>query len=121
MPDQEPPILDQWRQIAVSERGLGVLVGYVTGHPTVKSGWVVTSPLRSISRAEANAQTESRQYRLGAPFPDEMALPPAARRIVFQKMTHLLSALDGRAMTLESAEHFRAAIEAMCGAIVPPG
>lgn len=119
--EEGPPFLDRWRQVAKSQFGQGVLVGYVSGHPSVKQGWVVTSPLLSISVAEATAQTQSRHYRLGSPYPDDIALPPAARRILFLRMTHLLSVLDGRAMTLESAEHFRAAIEAMCSAVVPPG
>jgi hypothetical protein len=117
--EEAAPFLDQWRQVAKSQFGLGVLVGNVSGHPSIKPGWMVSSPLLAISAAEATAQTQSRYYRLGSPYPDDIALPPAARRIVFLRMTHLLSVLDGRPMTLESVDHFRAAIEAMCGPVVP--
>lgn len=78
MPD---PVLKNWRLIANS-----VLVGEVSGHPSLKDGWITTSKVVEIS--DDWAQTGSRRYCLEDPLPDDQPLPPAARDAVLARLLH---------------------------------
>lgn len=77
MPD---PILRNWRQV------LKILVGQVTGHPTVKDGWMTTSIVVEMSPARDWARTQSRLYRLADPLPEHEPIPPGGQDALLTRM-----------------------------------
>ena len=98
------PVLSNWRIIAGNgDDVLGVLVGEVSGHPSLSDGWIVTSPVAEIAGDRSWAQTASRRYQLATPLPDDQSLPPAATDVMrsslfrdantipIEKMSSLLS------------------------------
>lgn len=58
------PILDRW-QVAMNPFGLTVLLGQVTGHPTLNGPFICTSPLLRLNGPAGWARSFSRIYRLG--------------------------------------------------------
>jgi hypothetical protein len=74
--------MDRWRLLPGVCRPpyLGVLIGEITGHPSVRDGWTSTSPVVSIDREAKRARTRSRWYRLGEELPATEPLPPEARK-----------------------------------------
>lgn len=80
------PILNNWRLIGGAENVLGILVGEVSGHPSLPDGWVITSVVAEIAEDHSWAQTSSRRYRLAIPLPDDQPLPPAAADAVLNRL-----------------------------------
>ena len=92
------PVLSNWRLIAGNgDDVLGVLVGEVSGHPSLPDGWIVTSPVAEVAGDRSWAQTANRRYQLATPLPDDQPLPPAATDAV-------LNSLFRNAGTLPSIE-----------------
>ena len=81
------PILNNWRRIGIGHGSPGILVGEVSGHPSLPDGWITTSAVREIASDSSHAQTASRRYELGTPPPGDKSLPQTARDAI---MTRLL-------------------------------
>ncbi len=60
------PMLTYWRP-HVSRHGALILWGIVSGHPSLRDGWITTSQLVAIDVAKGWARTASRWYALGQP------------------------------------------------------
>lgn len=67
------PVLSRWTLIIHPSDGLPALVGSVTGHPEVRSGPVVTSPVVVIALEAGWARTVSRMYALGVPADETLS------------------------------------------------
>jgi hypothetical protein len=81
------PVLSNWRLIAGNgDDVLGVLVGEVSGHPSLSDGWIVTSPVAEIAGDRSWAQTTNRRYQLATPLPDDQPLPPAATDVMLNSL-----------------------------------
>lgn len=59
----DAPMIDAWGLAPAGD--VVVLVGLVTGHPTIADGAITTSPVLSIADDRTWARTVSRFYRLG--------------------------------------------------------
>ena len=63
----EAPSLNYWRPL-VSSKWTPVLWGIASGHPSLRSDYITTSPLVGINTAKGWARTASRWYVLKSPF-----------------------------------------------------
>jgi hypothetical protein len=80
------PILNNWRRIGVGHGSPGILVGEVSGHPTLPDGWITTSAVKGIAADCSHAHTASRRYELGTPLPDDQPLPQAAKDTILARL-----------------------------------
>jgi hypothetical protein len=60
------PLLDDW--YALPHGDVVVLHGKVSGHPTLKDGYITTSRVTAMNADEGWAETLNRFYRLGKPY-----------------------------------------------------
>jgi hypothetical protein len=72
------PVLDNWRLIGGKCDALGILIGEVSGHPSLPNGWITTSPVAEVAGDRSWARTANRRYQLATPLPDDQPLPPVA-------------------------------------------
>lgn len=79
--------LTKWRQIvtnpAIEE---SVLVGYCHGHAILRDGWIVTSRVKYIDRAKAQACTCNTMYDLGGELDPREPLPSEVQYAVFNML-----------------------------------
>jgi hypothetical protein len=80
------PVLYNWRLIGGNGNALGVLIGEVSGHPSLRDGWITTSPVAEVAGDRSWAQTANRRYQLTTPLPDDQPLPPAATDAVLNSL-----------------------------------
>ena len=80
------PVLKNWRLIGAVADRLGILVGEVSGHPSLPDGWITTSAVSDIAQDRSWARTVSRRYDLATPFPDDHRLPAAATEAILSRL-----------------------------------
>lgn len=80
------PVLHNWRLIDGGADCLGILVGEVTGHPSLPNGWITTSLVCELAQDQSWARTISRLYNLGARLPEDQRLPAAATEAVLCRL-----------------------------------
>jgi hypothetical protein len=88
-----PPVLNNWRLIGGDGTTLGILVGEVSGHPSLPNGWITTSAVAEIAGDRSRAQTASKPYHLATPLSDDQALPPAGTDAVLNRLFRNASTL----------------------------
>ncbi len=64
----DAPVLQEWRKVSYSAL---CLAGFVSGHPTIRSGPLVSSQLYMVDPEQKWARTMSRFYRLGTPADED--------------------------------------------------
>ncbi len=64
----DAPVLQGWRKTSYPAL---CLAGFVSGHPTIRSGPLVSSQLYMVDPEQKWARTMSRFYRLGTPAEEE--------------------------------------------------
>lgn len=85
------PFLDRW-EVVRDAFSYTILMGWVTGHPTLRGPAIRTSPLLRLNISAGWARTYSRYYRLGTPLAvsgseARKALMAAAAARGFNEMT----------------------------------
>jgi hypothetical protein len=82
----DAPYITSWRLVTPPSGPPGILVGLVSGHPSIPDGWVTTSIVLEIDRSAGRARTASRWYRLGDELPDHLPLPAVAQDVLLARL-----------------------------------
>ncbi len=110
------PVLRNWRLIPFGkEPTLGVFLGEAMGHPLLRDGWIITSPVQWISDDQSCARTQSRLYKLEDEFPRDQSLPEKPRNILFTSLV-----IHAGAITIDQWFMFMDLADRLCGPLPPP-